>query len=138
MEWILPQIKGLEGGQGWDPRSGSPGLVWLRVSARALPWHFLSLCALNLLPFRPLLPTGPARASACFPRTWRRLGVWHVFTCHLFHLRPACGFQVGLHSHSRWVARAPRGVGGCNFPVVRDLELLVLAEVLARGSSQNI
>ena len=43
------------------------------------------------------------------------------------------GFQVGLHSPSLRVARAPWGVGRCDFAIVRDLELLMLAEVLAGG-----
>ena len=58
--------------------------------------------------------------------------MYHAFTCHLFHPRPTRGFQVGLHSPSRRVARVPRGVGRCDFAIVRDLELQ-LAEVLAGG-----
>lgn len=59
VEWILPQSKDWR--VGVDPRSGGPGLLWLCLSAHALPWRFLSLLTLSLRPFQTAAsPTGPA------------------------------------------------------------------------------
>lgn len=75
------RAKDWRGGQGWDPCSGGPGLLWLCLSAHALPWRFLSLLTLSLRPLPDrCFPTGPAQPA--FPERGGPEGVAR------FHLSP--------------------------------------------------
>lgn len=104
--------QGLEGGQGWDPTLGvGPPLALLVCPCPPWPFPFSAHSELAALQ-TAASPQG--QPSLLSQNVEAPEGVAFSPVTFSSHCQPVAS-RWACHSHSRWVARAPRGVGSVTF-----------------------